>query len=304
MFIMNILLLTLNLHTAPFEKESVKLVQPDKTTIIAFSSGDEYHSWIHDKDDYTIIKDEKTQYFCWAKLDQKGELTSTGYPVHQHDPTALGIFPGVNISNDKYLQKMEEWQQEFNSGPERTPRQGNINNIVIFIKFAGDQPFDESVPNTPYPSYSCVFNDTISTNNTQFDSLGNKVHGIYSFREHIRDSSHGKLEIISHFRNSITNQKFEYTAPEQFAFYNVNDWGIIRSLLIDAIQYVNTHVGIPNQINLDTDSDGFVDHITFISRSHWVPGPRPSEVIPAHMSNLRDFNIFINNKKVGIYNYI
>ena len=95
----------------------------------------------------TMIKDEITGFWCWAVASTiiLGDIKSSGYPVHLYKPKNLGINPNVNISPEKYMEKREAWDDEFNSSRFYTQNTGEINNIVIFISFDCCQPFESMV---------------------------------------------------------------------------------------------------------------------------------------------------------------
>ncbi len=66
------------LYTAPYEGEEFELLQPDGTYVKVLVYGDEYYQRVESIDGYTLIRDEKTGWICYAKLSKKGELISTG----------------------------------------------------------------------------------------------------------------------------------------------------------------------------------------------------------------------------------
>jgi hypothetical protein len=239
------------------------LIQPDKTHINAFQSGDEYHSWFHDIGFYTIVKDEKTGYFCWAILDKNDELTSSGYPIHKYTPASVGITPGINISDEKYYELMLEWQSLYDPSPSKLPNTGTINNLVIFILFAGEDNVFPNYANYYYPTFDALFIDDDPTNDPYTDATGTH-HEIYSLYEHIRDSSHGQLHVNTLFKYPGTDSLLVYRShlTRYEAFPRVNPITWIRlpapelSLLQDAVSHIAPFI----------PDDFSVDHIIFIPR--------------------------------------
>jgi hypothetical protein len=114
-----ILLITLSfaisssLHTTRMENSPVELTQPDGTLIQAFITGHRTTGYVryyryHDEDGYTMIRDEQTRYYCWARQCPDGWLLSTGLPVHLHNPAELGISPGEDNSPSR---RQEIWDR-------------------------------------------------------------------------------------------------------------------------------------------------------------------------------------------------
>lgn len=44
-------------HAAYVSRMPVEVTQPDGTTVRCFATGDEYHNWLHDANDFTIMQD-------------------------------------------------------------------------------------------------------------------------------------------------------------------------------------------------------------------------------------------------------
>ena len=96
------LFLSISLYSTYHRKIPVDLKQPDGTIIIAYATGfDPGYIRYHDENDYTIIKDENTNEWCWATSGLDGWLESTGYAINLYDPKTLGLKPDDNNSRDK-----------------------------------------------------------------------------------------------------------------------------------------------------------------------------------------------------------
>src|SRR5512139_1112040 len=72
------------------------LVQPDGSVITCYASGDEFHHWLHDAQNFTIVQDSRTGYFVYAVLE-KGVLSPTACVVGKGDPRTAGLNPGANL---------------------------------------------------------------------------------------------------------------------------------------------------------------------------------------------------------------
>ena len=88
------------LYTAPVWNMSVICTQADGTEIPAFYTGDEFFGRHYDKNNYTMVIDSKTKYWCWAQQGKDGYLESTGYEIHLYTPESLGLKPGITVSKD------------------------------------------------------------------------------------------------------------------------------------------------------------------------------------------------------------
>ena len=51
--------------------------------------------------DFTVVYDYKTKYYCWALQNKDGWLESTGYPVHLHNPEQLGLEKNIRMTNER-----------------------------------------------------------------------------------------------------------------------------------------------------------------------------------------------------------
>jgi len=65
------LLFALNLKAAMVTNLPVTVFQPDGTKLELLASGDEYHNWLHDKNNYTIIRHpESGSYVMPNKIER------------------------------------------------------------------------------------------------------------------------------------------------------------------------------------------------------------------------------------------
>jgi hypothetical protein len=61
-------LITLNAFSAYFRNVPVELKQPDCQVIKCFVTGDEFHRHVHDKDNYTIVKNIETSFYVYVTI--------------------------------------------------------------------------------------------------------------------------------------------------------------------------------------------------------------------------------------------
>lgn len=152
---------------AYIDKFPQTLTQPNGSVINCFISGDEFYSWIHDKDNYTIIQNPKTGYYCYA-IYQNDELVASNYIVGIDNPKISGIQPGIKRSNEQIAKlipksNMNLSEPSFFESNNLMATERTLNNIVIYIRFSDDTEFG-----TKQGNYSSYFNST-STDANQFD---------------------------------------------------------------------------------------------------------------------------------------
>jgi len=128
LLIMICLITSIELYSTNFENIPSKLKQPNGTVIEAFYTGyDPGYIRYHDKNDFTMVKDRQTGFFCWAYIDSDGYLASTGLAVHLYNPKDLGLEPGVypkrlredEVKKDTRQQDFERWLQENTKGEKK-----------------------------------------------------------------------------------------------------------------------------------------------------------------------------------------
>jgi len=280
------------IHPAWLTNVPNTLPQPDGTTIDVFYSGDEYHSWAHDKDQYTMLRDDKTGYVCWA-VAENGDLISTGKPVHLHTPKSLNLTPRENISPERYKQQRQLIDTIDEDNPTRLPTTGTINEIVVFIRFSDDSHFTQ-----PLSYYDDMFNAT-----------GTDVN---SMKQYFWDCSYHQLTVNSPFYPTQTGStivSYQDTHPRSYfqpynAVTNPNGYGMgsrwdrEQELLARAVQHIAGQVS--PSLNIDTDNDGYVDNVNFIIRG--VEGDWAS-LLWGHRSQLLMVVAMINGKEVCDYNF-
>lgn len=278
----------------------VTIKQPNGKELKIYATGDEFHNWLHDIDGYTIIQNPKTGYYCYAILD-KDEIFASIYIVGDIDPITSDLKPYVNISSEKILAKRNEF---MSTSPNKTviskandikslKNPVTINNIVVYIRFADQTEFPAN-----QATYTSMFNNTTS--------------GANSMRNYFNETTYNKLDISTSFyptNNGTTiisyqdNHIRDYYVPYSAA----NDSGYIYSwqrksreyaLLKRAINFIESQ--IPTSLNLDYDSDGYVDNICFIIRGGTT---NSSTLLWPHYWTLYSAPEHINGKLVWDYNF-
>ena len=285
------------LHAAFLKNVPCTLVQPDGSKLHCFATGDEYYNYLHDKEGYTIILNRETGYYVYATKDGE-QLIPTPYIPNIDNPAKVGLKPYINISAEQWRAKRNEY---INSVPEKMRKtaidtitnRGELNNIVIFIRFAGDQELS-----TPYSTVYNMFNDTTA--------------GANSMINYFRAISYNQLSVYSHFYPTTNNNlivSYQDQYPRNYyqkqSSSNLNGYATendrtIRehTLLKNAVDAVSS--SIPSTLNIDKDDDGYVDNVCFVVKGN-VEGW--SELLWPHKWNLYTQNAYINNKRVNVYNF-
>ena len=284
---------------APLRNVPQALRQPDGNIVHCFASGDEFRNWLHDSSGYTIVRDPASGYLVYASREGS-ELRPSAYVVGKCDPAATRIERGVLPAQDE----AERGPQQLLGGspvhPElilSAPRTGQINNLVVFIRFS-----DES-----------EFSDLVSTYESMFNSSAPDAN---SMRNYYLEVSYSQLTISTSFYPvpsgaTVVSYVDTYTRAYYQPFNAVtnhigykggNDGGERTSrehtLLKNAVNAIASQV--PSSLNIDGDSDGNVDNVCFIvdgSPDGW------SSLLWPHMWSLYTLNAYINDKRVYTYNF-
>ena len=277
----------------------VTVKQPNGKELNIYATGDEFYNWLHDKDGFTIIQNPKTGYYCYAILDNE-EVVASKYIVGSIDPKTTDLKPNVNISSEKILAKRNEFLTTTpkkvaiskTNGTKSLLSTQTLNNIVVYIRFADQTEFPAN-----QATYTSMFNNTIS--------------GVNSMQNYFKEATYDEIDILTTFyptNNGTTiisyqdNHIRDYYAPYSAA----NDSGYTSSqrisrehaLLQRAIHFVESQ--IPTSLNLDYDSDGYVDNICFIVRGGTTAW---NTLLWPHRWSLYSIYEYINSKRVWDYNF-
>jgi len=301
LFLTLLVVSTGGLLAAWLENVPLQLTQPNGEELNVFITGDEFFRRVHDSEGYTIVQ-RADGWYVYADYDAgKDELVPTEYIVSPPTPptggvqsapngeaadssTSVGMTrgdrgslrPGLGISLKKYMEKRRSYyeftgrnlsgaRKEDTSVPEgggtQSPLQRageaaaaapkKINNIVICIGFSDTEEMTH-----PYPMVNGMLNTDADNN----------------LRDFYQKASYEKIDLVSHIYPRTTNDttlRF-YRSPNPRSDYSGSYTDAEQALkehalLRDAINWINEHD--PIQLNgneLDGDSDGLCDYITFV----------------------------------------
>ncbi|APH17289.1 M6 family metalloprotease domain protein [Clostridium sporogenes] len=272
---------------APINDAEIKLTQPDGQVIQCYSSGDEFYNYLHDSDGRAIVKDKKTGYYVYGKYvknkvqPSRERVTKTNIEnLKQIDSDSRVNMKDVKAPKDE-IQKQRKLLNADNP-VQRTKNIGELNNIVIFIKFS-DQ--DE-------------FKTNLSKYDTQFNSKSQA-----SVNNYFEEISYDKLDInTSFYPKPNGNTILSYTDSHPRSYYtNVPENQQAekeQTLLKNAVESVRSQ--IPSDLNVDSDNDGKVDNVCFIIKGATTGW---SSLLWPHKWNMFYHDVRINGKRIDTYNF-
>ena len=280
--------------SAPLKNIPVRLTQPDGQIIECFASGDEFYNYLHDANGFTIVKGEGG-YYCYAMHNSLGEVVASPYRVNSVNPASVGLMPDVKISENAYLQRRQAREQNYQPIKQPDNRElnhGRFNNLVVFIRFAGD-----IYHTTPYSAVDSMFN----ANNYESVSLHNYFH----------HATYNQLDLRSYFYpipNGETILSYEDIHPKDYYMpYDpeTNPIGYQEeeraerefSMIERAIYYIADQVS--DTLDLDYNEDGNVDNVVFVIKGQ--PGEWSSLLWP-HRWWIFDRDVWLNGLRVYDFN--
>ena len=253
--------LGLSALAAPFKNIEIRLTQPDGKVINCYASGDEYYNYLHDANGFTIVRGDNG-YYCYATQDRDGRVVATTYIVDSVDPVSVGLQPFVKISETEYYARRHEWEKHIQSPQMKNGREinhGRYNNLVVFIRFAGD-----TYHTTPFSTVQSMFNadgyEDVSLHNYYHHTSYNQID-LWSYFYPEPDG-----ETVLSYEDIYPKQYYQpYDPVENPIGYNDENRTVREfDLLARAINYVEDMV--PQDLELDYNGDGKVDNVVFVCK--------------------------------------
>ncbi len=198
---------SLGLMAAPYNGNPVRFRQPDGTFITIKLYGDEYYLRAETEEGYTVLRDSKTGWICYAvqSIDNQ-ELLSSGIPYTGGNTNAalveeLHLSPHLDATPERILE-IRAANREILLGksafPPASPAiSGNIKGICLVVDF----PDEPGV--LPMTEFSSFCNDMLYSN------YGNNG----SLRTFYSDISGGVVD----YENVVYGY---YRAPHSFSYYD------------------------------------------------------------------------------------
>lgn len=286
------LLAGLTLSGALLQNLPMTLVQPDGSQISCLASGDEFFNYLHDEAGYTIIQHVENGYYYYA-VKEGDEIIPSSYRVDSTDPQRVGLTPYIVITKAQYLGKRAAREDGFRDG-ERAPHFGNLNNLVVYIRFNDQGEFSN-----PRSYFDAKFND--------------ETAGAASVVNYYDEVSYNNLNVDSyHYPVCESNTNLSYVDSHPRGYYSpynaaTNPIGYTNdsqktqrehSLLANAVNFIEPQV--PTDLEIDADNDNFLDSICFIIKGGtggWA------DLLWAHRWYLFSENVYIHGKRVYDYTF-
>lgn len=299
-----LVLVTIAANAAFVKHMPVQRLQPNGDTLHCLVTGDEYYHRYHDANEFTIVQDPSTGYWVYADTigwanGEGWDLVPTALIPGRDDPKMLGLSPYLTICREQWNLKQKFYDIPEYARVERPKtsgtNHGTLNNVVIFIRFAG-----ESEISTSFNNINAMFNDS-SANST-------------SMYTYFRHASYNKLSIVTHYYptpngNSVLsyqdshprNYYQPYDATSNPTGYVDDDDHRNRefTLLQNAVNYINANSPVPTSLNIDNDNDGYIDNVCFVVKGTYTGW---NELLWPHKWALYDRNVYINGKRVYTFN--
>jgi M6 family metalloprotease-like protein len=285
------------------------VTQPDGTVLHLLATGDEYYNWLHDADGFVVIRDPETGYFVYA-IKADGRLQPTALVVGEADPAALGLEKAVR-PDPRYLPDPEELYGTSRrlraraQAAEAAPVFSQLNNIVIFIRFADEA----SVSFNSAATYEAWFNSTASSDSSMqryfLEASYNQLTASSTFYPPPSGSAIVSVQ-DSHSRSyyrpyDATSNPGGYNKDAPSTSPDSRDYRE-HTLLKSAVDAVASQV--PPSINVDTDNDGYVDNVVFVVSGEAVSGDWANLLWPHRWALTSGYSVTvtINGKEVDDYN--
>jgi M6 family metalloprotease-like protein len=286
-----LLIVTIPISAAYLTNLPKTITQPDGSAYKVFASGDEYHNWLHDAQGYTIIQNKTTGYYTYAKkVGTKVEPSE--YIVGKIDPQASGLSLNVNIDPEEYKQIRHRRWDGVNRNL-RSPTSGNVNNLVVFIRFSDETEFTGS-----FASYSSMFNNNVPNTNSMYNYFKEDSYQALSISTYFYPEPAN--DIIVSYQDSLPRNYYEPYSAQNTTGYNGDYEREEREmhLLQNAVNFIATMV--PVELDLDADDDGLVDNVCFVVRGatgEWA------DLLWPHMWVMQNHVALINGAQVYTFNF-
>jgi M6 family metalloprotease-like protein len=245
------------LMAAPHSFLPLDVSQPDGSQIRIYASGDEFHNWLHDEDNYTIVKDDAGRYVYAAQDGEK--VAATALVVGVANPAQRSLAKGINLSERLIEAKYEHLASMRDYSNARSPHTGDFDNLVVYIRFSDS-------PNFMYPNsyYDNIFNNTAPNANSMKNYFLAASYDQLSVDSYFFPAPNG--DVIVSYIDSHPRSYYQPLSPSNPNGYDEEDYWARTDREHTLLANASAHVAslIPGSINVDGDGDGYVDNVCFI----------------------------------------
>lgn len=255
-----------SLGGAPLRNVATVIEQPDGSKYACFMTGDEYYHRAHDSKGFTIIKNLETGWSVYAQMQGSNLVPSTLIPG-KDDPAAGGLKQQLLPDESILKQRFEVFRGASRNQYGRAPSTGTINNICIFVRFAGETEFNDALQLYTDMHYSSTgaslrgyfleeSNNQLTVNSTFYPTAPGSM--VLSWQ----DSQPRNYYYPQSPSNPIGYAAGPPTDPDMYGFIRLHT---MFSAAVTAIAPM-----VPPGLILDADMppDNLVDNVTFICRGN------------------------------------
>jgi len=254
-FLFIMLFVSINIIAAPYNGKILQFKQPDGSFVDLKLFGTEFYMRAEGLDGYTLIRDAKTNWICYAKLSENNnELISTGIIYKGKKDNGLTLrndlnFPKhIDISNKSRAEIIAKNKKSVNLNEQLVLKNktlvhhviGNIKGLCIVVDFSDEQAV---LPITEFDNFC---------NDLNYINFGNNG----SLRKFYSDISGGLVD----YQNVVYGY---YRAPLTFAEYEQMPMGVgARQILELALNWIES-TGFDFS-TLTTNPDGSIEAINLM----------------------------------------
>jgi M6 family metalloprotease-like protein len=289
--ILILMMVVTHLVAAPHSFLPIEATQPDGSRINIYASGDEFHNWLHDGDNYTIVRNDDGAYVY--AMQERGGLVPSDLLVGKDSPNLRSIVPGLNLSQDEIKAKYDRYEQMRDYSNGRSPHTGQFNNLVIFIKFSDSPDFATSMT-----YYQQIFNASEEGDNSMKNYFQAASYNQLNVDSFYYPEPNG--DVVVAYTDIYPRSYFQPYSGSNTNGYSGDDERTQREqqLLVRAVNAVSAQ--IPTTLVIDGDNDGYVDNVCFIIQGQpdgWA------ELLWPHRWVLYAANAYIHGKQVWDFNF-
>jgi M6 family metalloprotease-like protein len=275
---------------ADFQRDvSLEKTQPNGMKIKLLGTGDEYYGILRDEKGYTVLNDPSSGYYVYAMKDGS-ELKPSKYTVGLVDPASIGIEPYLAEDLSLIKEKVKKVRDIRPSNTNIEETRSYWNNLVVYIGFNGTTPFSHDNSH-----FNDLFNGNIpSVRHFFLNESGNAENVTANF------GPFQSNETVAFYYSENPGYYKPYSSSNTSGYANFEEgWSRLCLFLAWVSNNLNTNGIIPN-VNYDSNSDGYIDNITFVIQGE----PTSQGEILWPQSGYLANEVYVHNKRVGYFNLV
>lgn len=284
LFLSCCILFCITLWSAPVRNLPIEIKQPSGESILCYITGDEFYHRMHDVNNYTIVYDSSTNYYCYAK-EKDGELIPTGLIVGKDSPMDNDLKPNVNCSMH-WIEEIKNQKtnsltlnEKKESLKSTKMSQTTYNNVVFFVRFAGESEFSSD-----FDSFDFIYNDGGTNSN--------------SCKNYFKTVSRGQFTVNSYFfpissNSTINSYQDIYTRNYYQPYSAINPSGYTSTAVAQQRESDLVWRLVSNYSSDISNVISKIDNICLIFKGQW--GMLGGNILWPHFTNYKGTNSNIVN---------